>query len=167
MEGQTVRGQLLVKLGAVRSVTGIDSVPVGGRARKRQQVRSIVGQRVNEWQNLIAGVNTHVHVHTVNDHVAAPILGALDHTLVAFLRHNRLVSPVREGVSAGGVELNAQVIGDVTQGIRQILQLTARLSDGAADAGHHLDGVLQEFAGHVRPVGGGLKQFGVALAQDG
>ena len=167
MEGQTVRGQLLIELGAVRSVTGIDSIPVGGGARKRQQVRSVVGQRVNERQNLIAGINTHVHVHTVNDHVAAPILGALDHTLVAFLRHDRLVSPVGEGVSAGGVELNAELIGDVAQGIRQILQLTARLSDGAADAGHHLDGVLQEFASHVRPVGGGLKQFGAALAQDG
>jgi hypothetical protein len=70
-------------------------------------------------------------------------------------------------VSAGGVELNAEPIGDVTQGIRQILQLTARLSDGTADAGHHLDGVLQELPGHVRPVGGGLEQFGVALAQDG
>ena len=167
MEGQTVRGQLLVKLGAVRSVTGIDSIPVGGRTRKRQQMRTVVGQRVNERQNLIAGVNAHVHVHTVNDHVATPILGALDHTLVAFLRHNRLVSPMGEGVSAGGVELNAEPIGDVTQGIRQILQLTARLSDGTADAGHHLDGVLQELPGHVRPVGGGLEQFGVALAQDG
>ena len=97
MEGQTVRGQLLVKLGAVRSVTGIDSIPVGGGARKRQQVRSVVGQRVNEWQNLIAGVNTHVHVHTVNDHVAAPILGALDHTPGSFLSHNRLVSQWEKG----------------------------------------------------------------------
>ena len=167
VEGQTVRRKLLIKLGAVRSVTGIDSIPVGGRTGKRQQVRTVVGQRVNERQNLITGVNAYVHVHAVNDHVAAPILGALDHTLVAFLRHDRLVCPVGEGVSAGGVELNAELIGNVTQGIRQILQLTARLSDGAADAGHHLEGVLQEFAGHVRPVGGGLEQFGAALAQDG
>ena len=70
-------------------------------------------------------------------------------------------------MSAGGVELNAELIGDFAQGIRQILQLTARLSDGTADAGHHLDGVLQEFAGHMRAVGGGLKQLGAALAQDG
>ena len=104
-------------------------------------MRPVVGQRVNKRQNLIAGVNAHVHVHTVNDHVAAPILGAFDHTLIAFLRHNRLVSPVGEGERAGGVELNTQLIGDVAQSIRQILQLAARLSDGAADAGHHLDGV--------------------------
>ena len=130
-------------------------------------MRTVVGQRVNERQNLIARVNAHVHVHTVNDHVTAPILGSFDHTLVAFLRHDRLVSPMGEGVSAGGVELNAELIGNFTQGIRQILQLTACLSDGAADAGHHLEGVLQEFAGYVRPVGGGLEQFGVALAQNG
>ena len=130
-------------------------------------MRAVVGERVNKRQNLIAGVNAHVHVHAVNDHVAAPVLGTLDHTLVAFLRHDRLVSPVGEGVRAGGVELNAQVIGDFTDDVGQFLQLAACLGDGVADAGHHFDGVLQEFAGHVRAVGGGLEQFGAALAQDG
>ena len=107
-----------------------------------------------------------MHVHTVNDHVAAPILGALNHALVAFLRHDRLISPVGEGVRAGGVELDAQVVGNLADGVGQLLQLAARLSDGVADAGHHFDGVLQEFAGHMRAVGGGLQQLGAALAQD-
>ena len=49
MEGQAVRGQLLVELSAVRSVTGVDSIPVGGGTGERQQMRAVVGERVNEW----------------------------------------------------------------------------------------------------------------------
>ena len=166
MEGQAVGRQLLVELGAVRGVTGVDALPVWGGAGERQQVRPVVGERVNERQNLIARIHTHVHVHAVDDHVAAPILGALHDAPIAFFGHDGLLGPAGERVRARRVELDTQPVGNLANGVGQLLQLAAGLRHGRADAGDDLDGVLQEFPGHVCPVGGGLQQFGAALAQD-
>ena len=98
-----------------------------------------------------------MHVHTENDHVAAPILGALHDAPIAFFGHDGLFGPAGERVGTGRVELDAQPIGNLANGVGQLLQLAAGLRHGRADAGDNLDGILQEFPGHVGAVGGGFK----------
>jgi hypothetical protein len=106
---------------------------------------AVVGQhRRADGQHLVAVLDAHVHVHPVDEHLAAPPLGAVDQRLVALLVGDALVVPLGERVGAGAHQLDPQRVGDAADLLDRPLQVRPRLLDRAADARDHLDGVEQE-----------------------
>ena len=76
-------------------------------------------QRIDDGPHFFLGAHAHVHVNPPNQHLTAPVLGALDDLLVAPLFAELLIPPVCERVRARGKQVHA----DVVRAFQQLLRL--------------------------------------------
>ena len=76
----------------------------------------------------------------------APVGGALDELGVAARVGDALAARAREGVCAGGGQVNAQVRGQGSQVVDAIRQVSDALGDGRARLGNDLDRVEEHLA---------------------
>ena len=91
-----------------------------------------------------------MYVHTPDQHLPAPPLGALDQLGIARRVGELLRRPSGEGVGAGAEQLHPAGPDDLARGAQGFAKIVHRLRDGFADAGDDLDGVAQQFLVHAR-----------------
>lgn len=91
-----------------------------------------------------------MHVHTPDQHLPSPPLGALDQLSVARSGGELLGGPLRERMCAGAEELHAPIPHDAPRRAQGLPQVLHRFARGLADAGDDLDGVAQQFLVHTR-----------------
>ncbi len=84
-------------------------------------------------------------VHTVDHHLPAPPLGAVDQLEVAFLVGDLLRTRGAEGVRAGAEQFDAHRIGDLAHRGQRARKVLLRLGHRGADARYELHGVEQQF----------------------
>ncbi len=150
VEGQPRRGQLLKHHRSVAGIPGVTAVPKRRRRRKGQQVWVLVQQRGDDRHHLVGRRHADVHVHAPDQHLPSPPLGALDQFGIARGVGEFLRRPLRERVCAGTEQLHAAVPHDAARRAERLPQVVHGLARGAADAGHHFDGVAQQFLVHAR-----------------
>ena len=113
LERQAGRRQLLEHHRPVARVAGVLAVPPRRRRRQRQQVRVVVEQRRDDRHHLVRRGDPDMHMHTPDQHLAAPPLGALDQLGVARRVGQLLRRPLRERVRARAEQLHAAVVHDL------------------------------------------------------
>jgi len=108
-------------------------------------MREVVDQAVQHGQRLVAAVQADVDVHTVDDHLPAPPLGAVDQLGITGLVRHRLQLRRAERVASGAKEFHAHGIGDFADGGQGTAEVLLGFSGGLADAGHQFNRVQEQF----------------------
>ena len=150
LEGQAGGGQLLEHQRALGGVAGVFAAPERAGGGERLEVREVVHQAVQDGEDLVAAVEADVHVDAVDDHLAAPPLGAVNELGVAGLVRHGLQLRRAEGVASGAEDLDAHGIGDVTDRREGTAQVRFGLGHGVADPGDQLHRVQQQLLLDVR-----------------
>ncbi len=152
VERQPGRRQLLEHHRAVGGVSGVLAVPVRRGRRERQKVRVVIEQRRVDRHHLVRRRDAHVYVHTPDQHLAPPPLGALDQLGIARRVGENLRGPFRERMRTGAEQFHPAAANDCVRGRQRRPQIVHRLRHGIANAGDDLDGVAQQFLVHTRVV---------------
>jgi hypothetical protein len=109
-------------------------------------VAQVSGQSCLDGQDLRAVFDADVHVDAVEQHLVAPVGGAL-HQLGVTLRVGHALAPrAGEGVRACGGQVDPQVRGQGPQEINAARQVRNALGDGRARLGHDLDRVQEHLS---------------------
>ncbi len=93
-----------------------------------------------------------MHVHTPDQHLAPPPLGAGDQLVVPWRLGELLRGPAGEWMRAGAEQLHAHRLHDGSHSGECRLQVSHGFVDGRADTGDDLDGVTQQLLVDVRVV---------------
>ena len=110
----------------------------------------VPGEQGADDRDHVLAPHADVHVHSPDQHLPAPPLGAGDQLLVAVSGGEQLVRPLGEGVGAGAVEVDAELVGHRAHHRDQLRELVDRLGRRTAHAGGQLDGVAQQLLVHAR-----------------
>ena len=167
--GDARGGQLLKHHRAIGGVACVFARPERGGSGDGLQVAEAGGQGGLEGQDLCAVFDADVDMHAVQQHLVSPVGGAFDQLRVAGRVGDALAAGSREGVGAGGSQVDAQVGGQGRQVVDALREVGEAFGDGGARLGDHLDRVEQHLAvdaGVELPIGRGAVDDGVrALAQ--
>ena len=94
--------------------------------------------------------NAHVAVHAPQQHLLAPILGAVNDLRVGFLRAELLLTEVCKRMAAAGPQLQALTFGFVPHHFQVFAQCLYCLTRIRTHRGDQLNGVLQKLTLQVR-----------------
>ncbi|MCY1231805.1 hypothetical protein D9M72_442660 [compost metagenome] len=108
-------------------------------------MREVVHQAVQHRQDFVAAVQAHMDVDSVDHHLAAPPLGAVDELGVAGLVRDRLQLGRAERMASGAEDLNTHGVCDFPHCGKGTAEIGLGLRHRFADAGDKLHCVEQEF----------------------
>ena len=137
--GRSRRREAAPDLGTVAGVAGIRAQPEGGVGREREQRRQPRAQPVQDLHRGLTLFQAHVHVEAEGELLLRQPPESVHDPLVALLRGEFLLPPVRRRVRARGCDpapLDRRRLYDAAP---QSQDLRAHLRERAADGGHHLD----------------------------
>jgi len=89
-------------------------------------------------------------MHTPDQHLPTPPLGALDQLGVAGCVGELLGGPLCERVGPGTEQFHAAIPDDAPSGAQGLAQILHRLTRVVTDAADHLDRIAQQFLVHAR-----------------
>ena len=101
-------------------------------------------------EDLRAILDADVHVDAVQEHLMPPVGSALHQLRVALRVGDALAAGAREGVRAGGGQVDAKVRSQGGQVVDAVRQVVHALGDGRARLGDDLDRVQQHLAVDAR-----------------
>src|SRR6267378_4289123 len=115
--------------GAERFQTGVAAHPEGRTGGKREEVREKIADHVHHVDGGLFVWHGDVNVHAKNQQGTRELLEFFDNVLVTLARRNDLVDPAREGVRAGGGDLQAGALGGSNQFATRTMHLDAKFAD--------------------------------------
>ena len=126
-------------LSPVALISGLHPHPEGRIGAQREDVRQEVAQGVHDSDRTIPIFNAYMHMQAKDQVGPRYQLQILDHLVIAGIRIDLLVAPVRKRVRRPGDQHQPILLSQPDQVTPQIVEILARHLNVAADPRSHLD----------------------------